>query len=299
MFWDEMTLVSSNGPVNVHGLVIFHMTRDFYNDEGGSSSVPPGEIYCISSLDVCDPDPVCGFGSQRPVFRDRRAAPTDVDIDIAFIMDSSESTTPLQFNEMKKYISHLISNLEISSEPELSQHHARVAVLQQAPYEYETNSSFPPVKTEFSLTDYGSKEKIINYLHNQMTQLHGTRAIGSAIEHTMAHIFESAPNPRDLKVIVLMMTGKVNKQELEYLQKVVTDAKCKGYFFVVLSIGRKVNAKNIYSLASEPNDVFFKLVDKPGELHEEPLLRFGRLLPSFIRSKYNILQPKYYGRGNM
>ncbi|XP_074449636.1 collagen alpha-3(VI) chain isoform X2 [Larus michahellis] len=243
-------------------------------------------LTCHICLDVCDPDPICGFGSQRPVFRDKRAAPTDVDTDIAFIMDSSESTTPLQFNEMKKYISHLVSNLEISSEPKVSQHHARVAVLQQAPYEYETNSSFPPVKTEFSLTDYGSKEKIINYLHNQMTQLHGTRAIGRAIEHTMAHIFESAPNPRDLKVIVLMMTGKVNKQELEYLQKVVINAKCKGYFFVVLGIGRKVNAKNIYSLASEPNDVFFKLVDKPGELHEEPLLRFGRLLPSFIRSDF-------------
>ncbi|XP_035746971.1 collagen alpha-3(VI) chain [Egretta garzetta] len=248
-------------------------------------------LTCHICLDVCDPDPTCGFGSQRLPFRDRRAAPTDVDIDIAFIMDSSESTTPLQFNEMKKYISHLISNLEISSEPKVSQHHARVAVLQQAPYEYETNSSFPPVKTEFSLTDYGSKEKIINYLHNQMTQLHGTRAIGSAIEHTMAHIFESAPNPRDLKVIVLMMTGKVNKQELEYLQKVVIDAKCKGYFFVVLGIGRKVNAKNIYSLASEPNDVFFKLIDKPGELHEEPLLRFGRLLPSFIRSDFAFYLP--------
>ncbi|KAM9010969.1 collagen alpha-3(VI) chain isoform 7-T7 [Ara ararauna] len=243
-------------------------------------------LTCHICLDVCDPDPICGFGSQRPVFRDRRAAPTDVDTDIAFIMDSSESTTPLQFNEMKKYISHLVSNLEISSEPKISQHHARVAVLQQAPYEYETNSSFPPVKTEFSLTDYESKEKIINYLHNQMTQLHGTKAIGSAIKHTMAHVFESAPNPRDIKVIVLMMTGKVNKQELEYLQKIVTGAKCKGYFFVVLGIGRKVDVKNIYSLASEPNDVFFKLVDKPGELHEEPLLRFGRLLPSFIRSDF-------------
>ncbi|NXT91074.1 CO6A3 protein, partial [Anhinga rufa] len=241
-------------------------------------------LTCHICLDVCEPDPVCNFGSQRPVFRDRRAAPTDIDTDIAFIMDSSESTTPLQFSEMKKYISHLVSNVEISSEPKVSQHHARVAVLQQAPYEYETNSSFPPVKTEFSLTDYGSKEKIINYLHNQMTQLHGTRAIGSAIEHTMAHIFESAPNPRNLKVIVLMLTGKVDKQELEYLQKAVINAKCKGYFFVILGIGRKVNAKDIYSLASEPNDVFFKLVDKPGELHEEPLLRFGRLLPSFIRS---------------
>ncbi|XP_059724122.1 collagen alpha-3(VI) chain isoform X10 [Haemorhous mexicanus] len=243
-------------------------------------------LTCHICLDVCDPHPSCAGTGQRPAFRDRRAAPTDVDTDIAFILDSSESTTPLQFSEMRKYISHIVTNLEISSEPKVSQHHARVAVLQHAPYEHETNSSFPPVKTEFSLTDYASKEKIINYLHNQMTQLHGTRALGSAIEHTIAHVFESAPSPRDLKVIVLMMTGKVNKKELEHLQKAVISAKCKGYFFVVLGIGRKVNAKNIYSLASEPNDVFFKLVDKPGELHEEPLLRFGTLLPSFIRSEF-------------
>ncbi|XP_053838751.1 collagen alpha-3(VI) chain isoform X2 [Vidua macroura] len=243
-------------------------------------------LTCHICLDVCDPHPSCVGTGQRPAFRDRRAAPTDVDTDIAFILDSSESTTPLQFSEMRKYISHIVTNLEISSEPKVSQHHARVAVLQQAPYEHETNSSFPPVKTEFSLTDYASKEKIINYLHNQMTQLHGTRALGSAIEHTIAHVFESVPSPRDLKVIVLMMTGKVNKKELEHLQRVVINAKCKGYFFVVLGIGRKVNAKNIYSLASEPNDVFFKLVDKPGELHEEPLLRFGTLLPSFIRSEF-------------
>ncbi|NWZ92910.1 CO6A3 protein, partial [Nesospiza acunhae] len=243
-------------------------------------------LTCHICLDVCDPDPSCVGSGQRPAFRDRRAAPTDVDTDIAFILDSSESTTPLQFSEMKKYISHIVTNLEISSEPKVSQHHARVAVLQQAPYEHEINSSFPPVKTEFSLTDYASKEKIINYLHNQMTQLHGTRALGSAIEHTIAHVFESTPNPRDLKVIVLMMTGKVNKRELEHLQRAVISAKCKGYFFVILGIGRKVNAKNIYSLASEPNDVFFKLVDKAGELHEEPLLRFGMLLPSFIRSEF-------------
>ncbi|XP_064289605.1 collagen alpha-3(VI) chain isoform X9 [Passer domesticus] len=243
-------------------------------------------LTCHICLDVCDPHPSCVGTGQRPAFRDRRAAPTDVDTDIAFILDSSESTTPLQFSEMRKYISHIVTNLEISSEPKVSQHHARVAVLQQAPYEHEINSSFPPVKTEFSLTDYASKEKIINYLHNQMTQLQGTRALGSAIEHTIAHVFESAPSPRDLKVIVLMMTGKVNKKELEHLQRAVINAKCKGYFFVVLGIGRKVNAKNIYSLASEPNDVFFKLVDKPGELHEEPLLRFGTLLPSFIRSEF-------------
>nr|XP_060639483.1 collagen alpha-3(VI) chain isoform X8 [Anolis sagrei ordinatus] len=241
-------------------------------------------ITCHICLDVCDPDASCG--AQRGVFgRDRRAAPTDVDIDIAFILDSSDSTTHLQFSEMKNYISYVVNQLETSSDPNSSQHHARVAVVQHAPYEFESNSSTSPVKVELSLTDYASKDKLIHFVKDQMTQLHGTRALTSAIKYTMRYIFESAPNPRDFKVIVLMMTGSVEKQELEHLQKVTIEAKCKGYFLVVLGVGRKVNIKNIYSLASEPNDIFFKYIDKPSELHEEPLLRFGNLLPAFISSE--------------
>nr|XP_034995181.1 collagen alpha-3(VI) chain isoform X5 [Zootoca vivipara] len=240
-------------------------------------------IMCHVCLDVCDPDSSCG--PTRPFTRDRRAAPTDVDIDIAFLLDSSESTTHLQFREMKNYISYVVSQLETSSDPMVSRHHARVAVVQHAPYEFESNSSTSPVQVELSLTDYGSKDKLMDFLSNQMTQLYGTRAVASAIEYTTKHIFESAPNPRDLKVIVLMMTGEIKSKELEYLQRVTVEAKCKGYFFVIVGIGRKVNIKSIYSLASEPNDVFFKYVDKPSELHEEALLRFGNLLPSFISSE--------------
>lgn len=100
-------------------------------------SGPAGETHCISSPDVCDPHPSCGVGGQRPAFRDRRAAPTDVDTDIAFILDSSESTTPLQFSEMRKYISHLVSNLEISSEPKHTtvskREHCRPHTLPAAP----------------------------------------------------------------------------------------------------------------------------------------------------------------------
>ncbi|XP_077169911.1 collagen alpha-3(VI) chain [Paroedura picta] len=241
-------------------------------------------ITCHICLDVCDPDSSCG--PRRPAFgRDRRAAPTDADIDMAFILDSSESTTPLQFREMKKYIAYLVSQLETSSNPKASLHHARVAVVQHAPYEHASNASASPVKVEVSLTDYSSKDRLIDFIGNRMVQLQGTRAPASAVEQTVRHIFELAPNPRDLKVIVLMITGEVKNPELERLQRVVVEAKCKGYFFVILGIGREVNVRSIYGLASEPNDVFFKYADKPSELHEEALLRFGNLLPSFISSE--------------
>ncbi|XP_064341366.1 collagen alpha-3(VI) chain isoform X5 [Camelus dromedarius] len=242
-------------------------------------------LTCHVCLDICNIDPSCGFGSWKPAFRDRRAAGSDVDIDMAFILDSSESTTPFQFNEMKKYIGYLVRQLDVSPDPRASQHFARVAVVQHAPYESAGNASVPPVKVEFSLTDYSSKEKLVAFLSSRMTQLQGTRALGSAIDYTVENVFESAPNPRDLKIVVLMLTGEVPKQQLEEAQRAILQAKCKGYFFVILGIGRKVNSKEVYGFASEPNDVFFKLVDKSTELNEEPLLRFGRLLPSFVSSK--------------
>uniref|UniRef100_A0A8C6R5I1 Collagen, type VI, alpha 3 n=1 Tax=Nannospalax galili TaxID=1026970 RepID=A0A8C6R5I1_NANGA len=242
-------------------------------------------LTCHVCLDICNIDPSCGFGSWRPSFRDRRAAGSDVDIDLAFILDGSEATTLFQFNEMKKYIGYLVKQLDLSPDPRASQHFARVAVVQQATYESVDNASVPPVRVEFSLTDYGAKEKLLDFLSRRMTQLQGTMALGNAIEYTIENVFESAPNPRDLKIVVLMLTGEMQRQQLEEARRAILQAKCKGYFFVVLGIGRKVNVKEVYNFASEPNDVFFKLVDKSTELNEEPLMRFGRLLPSFVSSE--------------
>ena len=204
---------------------------------------------------------------------------------MAFLLDSSESTTLLQFNEMKKYVGYLVRQLDLSPDPKASQHFARVAVVQHAAPESVGNASMVPVKVEVSLTDYGSKDKLLGALGSRMVQLQGTQALGRAIDYTIEHVFEPVPHPRDLKVLVLMLTGEVRGQQLQEAQTAILQAKCKGYFFVILGIGRKVNVKEVYSFASEPNDVFFKLVDEPTELSAEPLLRFGRLLPSFVSSK--------------
>ncbi|XP_069472084.1 collagen alpha-3(VI) chain [Ambystoma mexicanum] len=242
-------------------------------------------LKCHVCLDVCEPDGICGKAGSRGSFRDRRSATTDVDIDLAFLLDSSETTNPSEFAEMKRYISHVVSHLEISLDPKSSAHHARVAILQHAPYEYERNASTLPVKVEMSLTEHESKESMQDFIANKMTQLNGVRAMRQAIEYTIENVFEGVPQPRDLKVIVLMVTGEIKETELALLKRTSINAKCKGFFFVVLGIGKKSGLKNLYSLASEPNDVFFKRVEKPSELHEEALLRFGQQLAGFVSSE--------------
>ncbi|KAG8508252.1 LOW QUALITY PROTEIN: Collagen alpha-3(VI) chain, partial [Galemys pyrenaicus] len=239
-------------------------------------------LTCHVCLDICNIDPSCGFGSWRPAFRDRRAAGSSSDVDVAFILDSSETTSLFQFNEMKKYIAYLVRQLDLSPDPKTSQHLARVAVVQQAPYESLGDPGVPPVQVDCSLTDFGSQEKLVGFLSRRVAQLQGSRALGRAVDYTVDTIFERAPHPRDLKILVLMLTGAVLEPQLADARRAVLQAKCRGYFVVVLGIGREVNAQDLHALASEPGDVFFKLVRKATELSEEPLLRFGRLLPSFV-----------------
>ncbi|XP_041118328.1 collagen alpha-3(VI) chain-like isoform X2 [Polyodon spathula] len=241
-------------------------------------------INCHVCLDFCSPDSTCDFILPQTT-RDRRSPTTDVDIDIAFLMDSSESTSPRQFVEMKRYVSHIVDQLEIASDPKTSQHHARVSVIQHAPYEHKQNRILPPAKVDIGLTEYGSKEDIRNFLQNKMPQLEGVRAMGSAIKYTIEHVFEVVPHPRNLKVIVLMVTGEVREDEAETLQKIVVDAKCKGFFIVVLGIGSKVSIQDLSVLASEPTDVFFKRVERSSHFYEERMQRFGRLLPKLVSAE--------------
>nr|XP_004610953.1 unnamed protein product [Sorex araneus] len=239
-------------------------------------------LTCHVCLDVCNIDPSCGFGSWKPVFRDRRAAGSNMDMDVAFILDSSETTTLFQFNEMKKYVAHLVRQLELSPDPKGSPHLARVAVVQQAPHGAAGNASVAPVQVDVALTSFSSKERLLAFLGRGLRPLQGTGALGRAIEHTVGRVLERAPQPRGLRLVVLLLTGAVRGQQLREAQAAVLRARCKGYFFVTLGIGRALNIGDLQALASEPSDVFFKLVDQAGELGEEPLLRFGRLLPSFV-----------------
>ncbi|XP_078407822.1 collagen alpha-3(VI) chain-like [Cetorhinus maximus] len=253
----------------------------FRNDDETLNKV----MACHVCLDFCETNEIC----DAKFFRSKRSIqPSDVNLDMAFIIESSATISPNQFVEIKRYISYVTEQLEISKEPSTSNRQARIAVVQHALYNSQLNSSLLRVKTEFSLTDYNSSEDIGDYIQDKMTQLEGTRATAHAIEWTIENIFEKAPQPRRLKLIVLITTGDLPEAEREKLKTVVTDAKCKGFFFVIFNIVKKSNEKNLIYLASSPQDVYFKPINDVSELHSEDLLRFGRQLPKYINAE-NVL----------
>ncbi|KAJ8255926.1 hypothetical protein COCON_G00197900 [Conger conger] len=243
---------------------------------------------CHVCLDFCAPNQVCDYIPPQST-RDRRSFTTDVDIDVAFVMDSSQSTWPMVFMEMKRYIAHVIDQLVIASDPKNSVHHARVAVIQHAPYEFATNGSGAPVRVDIDLTDHSSKEDIRSFLQDKVTQLEGSLSLGNAIEYTIEHVFEKAPHPRNLKLIVLMVTGPVWEQDEEKLVRLATEAKCKGYFLVILGVGERLSvtdARILVRMASEPASVFFKKIDGAGQFYDPHIQRFGLLLPKYISMEH-------------
>lgn len=231
--------------------------------------------------------------------RDRRSFTTDVDIDMAFIMDSSESTYPTEFTEMTRYISHIVEQLEVSSDPVSSIHHARVAVVQQAPYEFLRNNSGSAIHVDIGLTEHRSAQAIVNFLLEKTPQLEGGRALAAAIEQTVEQVFEKISLQRDRRVLMLFVTGSVEEDE-EQLVRVATEVKCKGYFLVILGVGERLtagDARVLSRMASEPSDVFFKRLESISHFYDTHIQNFGRLLPKYISSECNrVLRTTYRHR---
>ncbi|XP_034549561.1 collagen alpha-3(VI) chain [Notolabrus celidotus] len=238
---------------------------------------------CHICFDTCSPDQMCDYVPLFPS-RDRRSFTTDVDIDMAFIMDSSETTYPAVFTEIKRYIAHMVEQLQVSSNPALSPHHARVSVIQQAPYEYLLNKTVSPIHVDIGLTEHGSSQDIITTLLQKTPQLEGGRALAAAIGTTLEQVFEKAPLQRAKRMLVLFVTGSVAEEE-EQLVRIATEVRCRGYFLVIFGVGEKINAEDarvLSRMASEPSDVFFKRLDSVSFFYDRHIQNFGQLLPKYI-----------------
>lgn len=247
------------------------------------NSVIQKVMNCHVCLDFCSPDQICDYVPPT-AGRDRRSFTSDVDIDIAFVMDSSESTYPTVFAEIKHYISYMVEHLHVSSNPTSSVNHARVSVIQQAPYEFLNNKSGSPLHVDIGLTEHTSAQDIIKFLVEKTPQLEGGRALAEAIERTVDQVFEKAPVQRDKKVLILFVTGSV-EQDQEQLIRIATEVKCRGYFLVIFGVGETLSAKDasvLSNMASEPSDVFFKQLKSSSDFYDRNIQTFGRLLPKYI-----------------
>uniref|UniRef100_A0A674KAB7 VWFA domain-containing protein n=1 Tax=Terrapene triunguis TaxID=2587831 RepID=A0A674KAB7_9SAUR len=231
--------------------------------------------YCTLCYDKCKPDTNCEVTVPPPVM---------VNMDITYVMDSSDSIDSDEFERAKDFVSTMLDHFVITSQPRGSDEGARVALVQQAPRSFISNRNTSPVNKEFDLITYSGKNLMKRHIQESAHQLEGPSAIGHALQWTIDNIFFKAPNPRQHRVIFTILGSKTSSWDRQKLREVSLKAKCQGFIMFTLALGNDITSSELTELSSFPA--------------EQHLVQLGRVLKlemayaqKFSRVFLNLLKP--------
>ncbi|KAM9308137.1 collagen alpha-6(VI) chain-like [Gastrophryne carolinensis] len=250
--------------------------------------------HCTLCYDFCKPDEECELD---PV------PPTEIDMDIAFILDSSRNVRSDIFLQSKDFVSSVLDNIVISSQPRAPNTGARVALVQQAMPNFIPNRNLSPAKAEFDLVSYNDKNLMKRHIKEAVTQLEGPPALGYSLQWTMDNIFKKAPSARKHKVLFTILGSRTSNWDREKLKVVSKKAKCEKYTLFVLALGKDISYNELNELASLPRDqhaLHLFVVSRPEMIYAE---RFTRALIDLLNNDINrypstAFQAECEGRGD-
>ncbi|XP_060103695.1 collagen alpha-6(VI) chain-like [Heteronotia binoei] len=226
---------------------------------------------CILCYDKCRLNTSC--------LRDKTSLPPAY-VDAAFVLESSRKVSPLEFVKLKDFLSLSLDNFDISAQPESTLIGDRVAVLSHAPPDFRPQTQKSPVKIEFDLVAYESKEQMKRHIQESIWQLNGTAALGHAIQWTITNVFTEASNQRKHKALFVISVGETSRWDKEVLKDAALRAKCQGYALFVVSLGHDYDSVELGELASRPME--HHLVQL-GRCHKAELGYAVKFLKPFLR----------------
>ncbi|XP_078720824.1 collagen alpha-6(VI) chain-like [Lampetra fluviatilis] len=189
-------------------------------------------------------------------------------MDIAFVIDSSDSIKPEDFQKIKFFLSSLLDRFSISDDPQLELNKSRVALVQYTPGGFDVNLQLTdPVKLEFNFTHYANKAKMKTHIE-RMRQIEGTTGTGHAIKWTLEHLFGKTQNARSHRVIFVITDGEARPWDKDTLHSVVQDAKCKEFAMFAIGVGKDINQTELHYIASEPINQHYIKIDRYTQLTE-------------------------------
>ncbi|CAH2283003.1 collagen alpha-6(VI) chain-like [Pelobates cultripes] len=200
---------------------------------------------CSLCYDKCRPNEECELDPTPP---------SDVDMDIAFLLDSSRSISSDDFEREKLFVSNMLDHFLISSQPRVSDTGARVALLQQTAPNFLPNRNISPVKNEFDLVSYDSRNLMKRHIQESVSQLEGPSAVGYAVQWTVNNIFAKVPKARKHKVLFILIGSKTSYWDREMLREISRRAKCDKFTLFVLAFGTEINNSELTELSSIPHE---------------------------------------------
>nr|XP_048693165.1 collagen alpha-6(VI) chain-like [Caretta caretta] len=237
---------------------------------------------CTLCYDKCKPDELC----ERRRYRSPPAY-----VDAAFILDSSQKMSGAEFENVKNFLSRVLDNFNISSEPETSSTGDRVAVVSHAPPGFKPRPGRSPVKKEFDFVAYSSRPLMKRHIRQSVQQLNGAAALGHAIQWTIDNVFLTAPHSRQHKAIIVISAGETSQWDKEILKKASLRAKCQGYALFVISLGHVYNDKELEELASIPLEHHLVQLGRVHKPELEYVVRFMKPFVHLLRRAINKYPP--------
>uniref|UniRef100_A0A452IQ66 VWFA domain-containing protein n=1 Tax=Gopherus agassizii TaxID=38772 RepID=A0A452IQ66_9SAUR len=230
----------------------------------------------VSCLDKCKPDTNCEVTVPPPVL---------VNMDITYVMDSSDSIDSDEFERAKDFLSTMLDHFVITSQPRGSDEGARVALVQQAPQSFISNRNTSPVNKEFDLITYSGKNLMKSHIQESVHQLEGPSAIGHALQWTIDNIFFKAPNPRQHKVIFTILGSKTSSWDRQKLREVSLQAKCQGFIMFTLALGNDVTSSELTELSSFPAEQHLVQLGRVLKLEMKYAQKFSRVFLNLLKRK--------------
>nr|XP_033785925.1 collagen alpha-6(VI) chain isoform X2 [Geotrypetes seraphini]XP_033785926.1 collagen alpha-6(VI) chain isoform X2 [Geotrypetes seraphini] len=239
-------------------------------------------LSCTLCYDKCFPDEECELAIPPPV---------ELDMDIAFVLDSSYNVRSEDYEVMKGFVSAMLDQFVVSSDPLLSNVDARVALVQQTPPGFVPNTNIKPAKLEFNLDTFSSKSLMQSYIEQSVHQLHGSTAIGYAVQWTIDNIFSIAPRPRKHKVLFTILGSKTAHWDRAMLNEVSRSAKCQGFTMVTLAFGNEISYTDMVELSSSPRDQHLLHLFRTLKPEMTYAQRFSRAFLNLLKSGINAYPP--------
>uniref|UniRef100_G1LDX5 Collagen alpha-5(VI) chain n=1 Tax=Ailuropoda melanoleuca TaxID=9646 RepID=G1LDX5_AILME len=204
--------------------------------------------------------------------------PEDAYMDVAFLLDNSQTIANDEFKAVKTLVSSMIDNFKIASDPGISNFGDRIALLSYSPWD-SSREKKGVVKTEFGFTTYNDGVLMKRHIQSSFRQLEGETTIGHTLLWVVENLFPQTPNLRKHKVLFVISAGEYHERK-EFLKKVALRAKCQGYVIFVISLGSTYK-EDMEELASYPLD--HHLIQL-GRIHKPDLDYITKFIKPFVYS---------------
>ncbi|XP_076827632.1 collagen alpha-6(VI) chain isoform X2 [Brachyhypopomus gauderio] len=235
---------------------------------------------CVVCFDPCKPAAECPSTGQVSV-------PQEVDMDLALLVDGSQSIQADQYAGVKQVLGTVLDQLIVSSEPSRADSHTRVSLYQQSSAYSEAQA---PVKQIFTFQQYQNRGQMKQSIFQNLEQTGGSSRLGPALEFIVMRGLLTVSKPRTRKM-VLAIVGEEDYYDRAKLDMISKLAKCQGVVLFTLTIGDRFNCTQVEELVSFPIEQHIVNLGHVKQGEQEYAKRFIRTFFHILKREMNVYPP--------